>query len=67
MNIRPYEDYYHWCCEWCDSENSVLWEQTDEPLYCGACHWAVHLGGANRTRREALIPGGRCDTVPAGA
>lgn len=38
MNIRPNEDYYYWCCDWCDTENRVLWAKVQEGMYCGACH-----------------------------
>ena len=33
MKIRLNEDYYFWCCEWCDSENLVLWaRRRTEPI-----------------------------------
>jgi hypothetical protein len=38
MKIRMNEDYYFWCCDWCDSENLVLWARLQEGPTCGACH-----------------------------
>lgn len=38
MKIRLNEDYYFWCCDWCDSENLVLWARLDDGITCGACH-----------------------------
>jgi hypothetical protein len=38
MSKRISEDFYYWCCEWCDSENRVPWEKFSEGLHCGACH-----------------------------
>lgn len=32
------EDYYFWCCDWCDSENLVLWAKRQNGTNCGACH-----------------------------
>ncbi|BCS55929.1 hypothetical protein [Geobacter sp. SVR] len=65
MKIRLYEDYYHWCCDWCDSENSVLWAKIQEPVYCGACHRVMHLGGDHPAHRETWISAGLCHTAPA--
>jgi len=38
MTIRLDEDYYYWCCDWCDTENLVLWARLHTGAYCGACH-----------------------------
>jgi hypothetical protein len=38
MKIRLNEDYYFWCCDWCDSENLVLWTKVQDGTTCGACH-----------------------------
>jgi hypothetical protein len=51
MKIRLNEDYYFWCCDWCDSENLVLWAKLQDGTYCGACHRPMALP---RTRLSAL-------------
>lgn len=43
MKIRLNEDYYFWCCDWCDSENRVLWVKLQEGTSCGACHRPMNL------------------------
>ena len=43
MTIRIAEDYYYWCCDWCDTENLVLWERLHSGAYCGACHRPMGL------------------------
>jgi hypothetical protein len=58
QNIRLYEDYYHWCCSWCDSENRVLWARLQEDVTCGACHRKMLLGGPRRAPREESISSG---------
>jgi hypothetical protein len=55
-----YEDYYYWCCEWCDSENRVLWAKIQEAVSCGACHRPMHLGGESPAHRESAISAGLC-------
>lgn len=52
MKIRIDEDYYCWHCEWCDTENRVLWIRVHEGLSCGACHRKTLLGG-----ETACLPG----------
>lgn len=47
MRIRFHEDYYYWCCEWCDTENRVLWVRLDEGVTCGACHKKLQLPQAD--------------------
>jgi hypothetical protein len=58
MKIRIDEDYYRWNCEWCDTENRVLWIRVHEGLTCGACHRAAHLGGEMLASQEAKISAG---------
>jgi hypothetical protein len=43
MTIRLDEDYYYWCCDWCDTENLVLWARLHTGAYCGACHRPMGL------------------------
>jgi hypothetical protein len=43
MKIRLHEDYYFWCCDWCDSENRVLWAKLQDGTSCGACHRPISL------------------------
>jgi hypothetical protein len=43
MHIKLAEDYYFWCCDWCDTENLVLWTKIHEGAYCGACHRPMNL------------------------
>ncbi len=60
MRIRIHEDYYHWCCEWCDSENRVVWARVHEGVQCGACHRTMHLGGLVPAHGETVISAGLC-------
>jgi hypothetical protein len=43
MKLRRNEDYYFWCCDWCDSENLVLWTKLQDGTTCGACHRPMNL------------------------
>jgi hypothetical protein len=43
MKIRLNEDYYFWYCDWCDSENRVLWAGVHNGTKCGACHRPMNL------------------------
>jgi len=43
MNIRLDEDYYFWCCDWCDSENMVLRVKLQDGIRCGACQRSMSL------------------------
>jgi hypothetical protein len=54
MKIRLNEDYYFWCCDWCDSENLMHWAtfQT-ESTNCGACHRPMRLPDENGLKRTA--------------
>ncbi|MGB4599687.1 MAG: hypothetical protein WBI04_06890 [Trichlorobacter sp.] len=39
MKYRTLDDYYHWTCDWCDSENRTLWVRVAKgEVTCGACH-----------------------------
>lgn len=38
MKIGSNEEYYFWCCDWCDSENLVLRARLQDGADCGACH-----------------------------
>jgi len=58
MKIRLDEDYYVWSCDWCDTENRVLWARVHEGLYCGACHRKMRLGGRVDAVHEMLISSG---------
>lgn len=41
MKYRTLDDYYHWTCDWCDSENRTLWVRVAKgEVTCGACHRA---------------------------
>ena len=60
MRIRLNEDYYQWCCDWCDTENRVLWARVHEGLYCGACHRLQHADGEEPAKFERFISAGLC-------
>ena len=47
MKIRLNDDYYFWCCDWCDSENLVLWTKLQSGTNCGACHRPMNLQDMN--------------------
>lgn len=53
MKIRLNEDYYRWCCDWCDSENRILWTKLESGAVCGACHRPMLLAEMN----DAFISG----------
>ncbi len=38
MKTGSTEDYYFWCCDWCDTENLVLRVKQQDSITCGACH-----------------------------
>lgn len=60
MKIRLNEDYYQWCCEWCDSENRVLWARVGEELTCGACHKKQFITNADQTGSQLRFSAGLC-------
>jgi len=60
MKVRLNEDYYFWCCDWCDTENLVLWAGLQEGPSCGACHRPMPLSGLAVAIRESTIAAGLC-------
>lgn len=60
MKIRMNEDYYFWCCEWCDSENLVLWAKLDSGANCGACHKPMILPDHSGVVVNSQIAAGLC-------
>lgn len=60
MKIRPNEDYYNWCCDWCDSENRVFWARIQDGAYCGACHRPMRLEELDRLMPHGAIAAGLC-------
>lgn len=61
MTIRLNEDYYYWCCDWCDTENRVLWARLHSGVYCGACHRPMELsGGISETVCNQTVSAGLC-------
>ena len=60
MRIRLNEDYYQWCCDWCDSENRVLWARIDGGVFCGACHRPQNLTTSLPASSESTISSGLC-------
>jgi len=61
MTIRLDEDYYYWCCDWCDTENLVLWAGLHTGAYCGACHRPLNLPDATRgVAIDGSIAAGLC-------
>jgi hypothetical protein len=60
MKIRLNEDYYFWCCDWCDSENLVLWAKLQDGTYCGACHRPLAMPAVNGVIVDSTIAAGLC-------
>jgi hypothetical protein len=60
MKIRLNEDYYFWCCDWCDSENLVLWTKLQDGTFCGACHRPMVLPDVNGVIVNGKIAAGLC-------
>ncbi len=58
MKIRINEDYYFWCCDWCDTENLVLWARVQEGPSCGACHRPLVLTDVSVAPLEGRISAG---------
>lgn len=56
MKSRLNEDCYFWCCDWCDSENLVIWAK----LQCGACHRPITLPDVNGVVIDSNIAAGLC-------
>ena len=60
MKMRLTEDYYFWCCDWCDSENRVFWTKLEEGTTCGACHKPMNLLVIKDVVTEGKISAGLC-------
>ena len=60
MKIRLNEDYYFWCCDWCDTENLVLWAKLQDGAFCGACHRPMQLPGNSGVVIKGTIAAGLC-------
>lgn len=61
MKIRLNEDYYFLCCDWCDTENRVLWAKLQEGIYCGACHKPINpMGQQHEFALNHSISAGLC-------
>jgi hypothetical protein len=60
MKIRLNDDYYFWCCDWCDSENLVLWTKMQDGTTCGACHRPMNLPEMSAGIPRINIEGGLC-------
>lgn len=60
MKIRIEDDYYFWCCDWCDTENLVLWVRLQDGPVCGACHRPMQLCEAAVAPLEGNISAGLC-------
>ena len=60
MKIRLNEDYYFWCCDWCDTENLVLWARLQDGTFCGACHRPMNLLDKNGVIINSTIAAGLC-------
>ena len=60
MKIKLSEDYYFWCCDWCDSENRVLWAKLQDGARCGACHRPMNLPDSNGVAIDGRIAAGLC-------
>ncbi len=56
--IRLSEDYYFCCCDWCDTENRVLWAKLQDGTYCGACHRPINLPTLSSAADESKIAAG---------
>lgn len=60
MKIRIEEDYYFWCCDWCDTENLVLWARLQDGPSCGACHRPLQMADASVAPLQGSIAAGLC-------
>ncbi len=60
MKLRINEDYYFWCCEWCDTENLILWARLQESPSCGACHRPMPCSDLDAAALESTISAGLC-------
>lgn len=60
MNIRLNDDYYFLCCDWCDSENLILWAKLGDDPNCGACHRPLDTGSLNGVVVNGALAAGLC-------
>lgn len=60
MKIRLNDDYYFLCCDWCDSENLVLWSRVQDGTYCGACHRPLIIPENEGLVTNCAIAAGLC-------
>ena len=60
MKIIPNGDYYFWSCDWCDSENLVLWTKLQDGSLCGACHRPMILPDLDGASSVSTIAAGLC-------
>jgi hypothetical protein len=60
MKLRLNDNYYFWCCDWCDSENLVLWAKIQDGTSCGACHRPMSLPDLHGTSINSNIAAGLC-------
>lgn len=60
MKLRLNEDYYFWCCDWCDSENLVLWAKLQDGATCGACHRPMNQPDMNGVVINSTVASGLC-------
>jgi hypothetical protein len=58
MKLRLNDDYYFLCCDWCDSENLVLWTKLHDGATCGACHRQMSLPDMNGVVINSTIAAG---------
>jgi hypothetical protein len=58
MKIMLNDDYYFCCCDWCETENRVLWVKLQDGFYCGACHRPINLPDLNDDVIENRISAG---------
>lgn len=60
MKIRINEYYHFWYCDWCDSENRVLWTKIQDGASCGACHRSMTLSTIDVMAGERTMAMGLC-------
>lgn len=58
MKKRIEDEFYFWCCDWCDTENLVLWSLVQDGPSCGACHRPLRL--------RDIVPGAMGGSINAG-
>ena len=60
MKIGSNEDYYFWCCDWCDSENLVPRTKLQDGADCGACHRPMTFPHMNGVVINSMMAAGLC-------